>query len=31
MHTSLLAGALAGAAYGVVTGLFLARLRNNPV
>ena len=28
MHTSLIAGALAGAAYGLVTGLFLNRLLN---
>jgi hypothetical protein len=28
MHTSLLAGALAGAVYGVVTGCFLTRLRS---
>ena len=30
MHTSLLAGTLAGAGYGVVTGRFLARLRRAP-
>jgi hypothetical protein len=30
MHTSLLAGTLAGAGYGVVTGRFLARLRSKP-
>jgi hypothetical protein len=28
MHTSLLAGALAGAGYGVITGRFLVRLRH---
>jgi hypothetical protein len=28
MHTSLLAGALAGAGYGVITGRFLSRLRS---
>ena len=29
MHTSLLAGTLAGAGYGIVTGCFLARLRSS--
>jgi hypothetical protein len=30
MHTSLLAGVLAGAGYGVITGRFLARLQSIP-